>query len=372
MPSSGSAIRVLHVSQPTTAGVARIVADFAQDQVSRGLDVAVACPAGGRLADDVRAAGGRWLAWPASRSPGPSTPVETLALAGLTRAEQPDVVHLHSSKAGLAGRLAVRGRRPTVFQPNAWSFQALEGRAAAVAAAWERAAVRWTHALAVVSPGERIIGESAGVHALWELIPNGVDLRQRPAAGSAERAVARRELGLPTGPLAVCVGRLSRQKGQDILLAAWPQVLATVPAAVLVLVGDGPDRARLEATAPPSVRFAGDVRTADDWLRAANVAVLPSRWEGLSLVALEALALSRSLVATPVSGVQTALTGGAGAVVPVEDVHALAAALTTRLADPARADREGMVGRQLAEVEYDLRLTSARMVELYTRLLARA
>lgn len=366
-----TALRVLHVAQPTTAGVARVVGDLVRDQVARDWDVVVASPADGHLPDDARAAGADWRAWAASRGPGPTVPAETVRLVRLVRDVRPDLVHLHSSKAGLAGRLALRGRLPTVFQPHAWSFLALEGRARPLAVRWERGAVRWTDALAVVSEDERRSGEAAGIAGPYVLLPNGVDVERRRPVPAGERSDARAALGLPPGPLVVCVGRLSRQKGQDVLFQAWPQVRAALPDAQLVLVGEGPDRGALERTAPVGTRLAGSTSDPDPWLRAADVVALPSRWEGMSLALLEAMAHGRSIVATDVAGSRDALSDGAGGVVDVEDVDALAGALVVRLRDPALADAEGSRARQRAEREHDVRTTTARAAELYLRLLDR-
>lgn len=74
-----------------------------------------------------------------------------------------------------------------------------------------------------------------------------------------------------------------RQKGQDVLLEAWDAVLRRVPEARLVLVGDGPDSARLRAGAPRDVLFAGATDDAVPWYQAADLVVLPSRWEGMAL-----------------------------------------------------------------------------------------
>lgn len=167
--------------------------------------------------------------WPAERSPGAGTVTEAWRLRRIVRAAAPDVVHLHSAKAGLAGRLAVRGAVPTVFQPHAWSFAAVEGPLAAATLHWERFASRWAHRLLCVSVQERADGVAAGVSADWAVVPNGVDVRHY---APADRRAARIALGLDLhAPLAVCVGRLCRQKGQDVLLAAWPEVLRTVPQA---------------------------------------------------------------------------------------------------------------------------------------------
>lgn len=358
---------VLHVAQPTTAGVARVVADLTADQLARGWDVTVACPTDGTLAANVVAAGARHLAWPAGRTPGPSVPAEAVRLrAGIQRV-RPDVVHLHSSKAGLVGRLLLHGRLPTLFQPHAWSFLAVSGAARQLTVRWERLAAGWADRLLVVSEQERADGEAAGVRGRYVHVPNGVDLT---AWIPADRPSARRALGLADGPLAVCVGRLSAQKGQDVLLQAWDDVRADVPGALLVLVGDGPDRTALEARAGDDVLFTGarsDVRT---WLTAADVVVLPSRWEGLSLVALEALAVGRSLVASDVAGVREQVGEDAGAVVPTQDPAALAAALTARLRDRVTADREGAAGRRRVERSFDLSRTAGRVAEVYHDVLA--
>jgi glycosyltransferase involved in cell wall biosynthesis len=144
-----------------------------------------------------------------------------------------------------------------------------------------------------------------------------------------------------------------------------------VPEAQLVLVGDGPDRSALEAMGVPRVTFAGDVDDVGPWLAAADVTVIPSRWEaGLSLVAMEAMARARSVVASAVAGMAEGLEGGCGAVVPIEDADALADALAERLLDPELADREGAAGRRRIEERYDVRAASARMAEVYERVLA--
>jgi glycosyltransferase involved in cell wall biosynthesis len=346
--------RVLHVAQPVDAGVARCVVDYAADQRAAGLDARVACPPGGPLAGWLSDAGVPYVAWPATRSPGPSVPAETARLARIVRACDPDLVHLHSAKAGLAGRLALRGRRPTVFQPHAWSFAAVTGPVRTASLAWERLAARWADAVVCVSEAERADGAAAGVVVRsWKIVPNGVDLDRWSPRPKDE---ARVRLGLDVSvPLVVCVGRLSRQKGQDVLLAAWPSV-----AADLVLVGDGPDRAALEAVAPPRVTFAGRRDDVADWYAAADVVAVPSRWEGMALAALEALACGRPVVGSDVTGMREA---GPVDVVAPEDPAALAAAITLRLREPLDPETCRSAVR-------DLRETTAAIRAVYDEVLA--
>jgi glycosyltransferase involved in cell wall biosynthesis len=126
----------------------------------------------------------------------------------------PDVVHLHSSKAGLAGRLAVRGRVPTLFQPHGWSWLAAPNTLLRATLAWERLAARWTSAYICVGDGEAELGRAKALRGRFMVVRNGVDLEQFQPAGEVERLAARARLGVPhDAALAVCVGRVTRQKG---------------------------------------------------------------------------------------------------------------------------------------------------------------
>jgi glycosyltransferase involved in cell wall biosynthesis len=284
----------------------------------------------------------------------------------------PHLVHLHSAKAGLVGRLVVRRRTPVVYQPHGWSFLAATGPARAATLRWERWATTWTDELICVSEAERQLGRSAGVEVRTSVVPNGVDLDAWRPQGPEERAEARERLGLAPGPLAVCVGRLARQKGQQDLLGAWPEVRAAVPDARLVLVGDGPDRDALERVADTTegVRFVGSRSDVADWLTASDVVVVPSLWEGMALVPLEAMASARSIVATNVTGIVESVPEVAGAIVPPGDRHALAEAVATRLSKPDAADDEGLEGRSHVETSHDATASAKELAQSYLRVLA--
>jgi glycosyltransferase involved in cell wall biosynthesis len=357
--------RVLHVSQPTEAGVARVVRHLVTDQLRAGWDVVTACPPTGPLPVEVAAVGARVMAWPATREPGPVSGHETLRLRRLVESVGADIVHLHSAKAGLAGRLAIRGRKPTVYQPHAWSFWAATGWQRAGSLAWERYGARWTDQVVFVSEREKEEATRLRIPTSGVVVPNCVDVEWFAAQDDRARADARVALGLGHRPTVVCVGRLCRQKGQDLLLRAWPRVTAAVPDARLVLVGDGPDRAPLAASAPAGARLAGPTADPRPWYAAADVVVLPSRWEGLALVQLEAMASARSVVSTDVGGAREALPADGGAVVPVGDVPALAAALVARLRDPALAAAEGAAGRAHTCAVHDVRRNTARIRAIY-------
>ncbi|WP_380568649.1 glycosyltransferase [Streptacidiphilus jeojiensis] len=379
-------LTILHVSQPVDGGVARVVVDLLRGQAEDGHRVLLACPPRSPLADAAEAVGATVLPWTAVRAPGPGLPGEVAALRRLVAEAHPDLVHLHSAKAGLAGRLAVRGVFPTVFQPHAWSFAAVGGPLAAASRFWERWAVRWTDRLLCVSEQERAEGESAGVRGRWALAPNGVDLERFDPVRLPLQDRARELLGLSgpgqdgrdgpgdAAPLVVCVGRLCRQKGQDVLLRAWSAIPARIPGARLALVGDGPERAALEALAaglpdPGSVVFAGRTEDPRDWYAAADLLVLPSRWEGMALVPLEAMACGCPVLLTDVAGARECLEPGE-TLLPVDDEHALREALAARLADPVACLAAGARARERMAEHHDVRATRAAVLTVYQEVVA--
>ncbi|MFF4028742.1 glycosyltransferase [Streptomyces sviceus] len=362
--------RVLHLTQPVDGGVARVVTDLVRAQVAAGLHVTVACPEA-PLTAGLRDLGADVRRWEATRSPGPALVGEVRRLARVIEEVRPDLVHAHSAKAGLAGRIAVRGRIPTVFQPHAWSFEAVGGVTAALALGWERRAARWSARTVCVSEAERRTGLRAGIAGRWSVIPNGIDTdRFRPAAADTVRA--RLLPGVdPAAPLVVCVGRLCRQKGQDVLLRAWDAVLRRVPDARLVLVGDGPERDVLRARAPESVLFAGAVADAVPWYRAADLVVLPSRWEGMALAPLEAMACGRPVVMTDVDGARESLPPALASrcLVPPQNPAALADAVAALLLDPPLRESLGHQGRRHVLSTHDVRRASEAVAGLYRDLL---
>lgn len=368
-------LTVLHLVQPVDGGVARVVTDLVRAQAGAGLRPVVACPPGSPLALGAAAAGAQVRDWSATRAPGPRLAGEVAAARRIVRACRPHVVHAHSAKAGLAGRIAVRGRVPTVFQPHAWSFEAVAGRTAELALGWERFGARWADHILCVSESERRTGQEAGITARWSVIHNGIDLDRFRPGGHADRAAARAALPLldevdPQAPLVVCVGRLTRQKGQDVLLDAWRRL--RVPGGRLVLVGDGPDRAGLEDAAPAGVLFTGASADVRPWIHAADVVVLPSRWEGMALAPLEAMACGRAVVMSDVSGARESVAPGDEdhLLVPPEDPAALAASLAALLTDPGLREAVSRRALRHARAAFDVRRTAGAVAGLYQELVS--
>jgi len=275
----------------------------------------------------------------------------------LTRvARQADILvarHLLST-AFLAGFAAVLTGTPIISVPAAGSDQP---RADLNMMTGNRASRRLRRALAwPLRRGAVIALSSWTAENLQELgfrhivrIPNGVE-----DTGVPDRIRLRRELYRPLGipsntKVVAAAGRLVDVKGFDVLIAAWRQVSATRDDAVAVIVGSGPEEAALRAAAADagvaeSVHFVPFSSRARDYLGAADLAVMPSRFEGLSNVLLEAMMDGVPVVATAVSGAVDFIDDGInGRLVSPEDPNALAAAVI----DVLRAPRNmGLCGRE--------------------------
>jgi teichuronic acid biosynthesis glycosyltransferase TuaC len=222
----------------------------------------------------------------------------------------PSVVKLHGSDINVMAKL------PGPRRQTAWAFR----RAARIVAV-SRALADEVVALGV--PRDRVA-----------VVMNGVDAQ---LFHPRDRAAARRELGLPPGPLALYVGNLKPEKGVMELARAWSRVATDLPDAHLAIVGGGPLQAALAAVLPPRATLHGaqPLAAVPTWLAACDVLALPSHVEGTPNVVLEALACGRRVVASAVGGVPDLLTSPTlGALVTPRDPDALAEALTQALHTP--------------------------------------
>lgn len=336
-------LRVLEVCGVHQGGAAQHVLDLSRGLAERGWSVHLCAPPGW-LAD--QAGGALAGVWTASfvRRVDPFADARALrAISGLMRRLRPDLVHVHSSKAGALGRAAARRRAlPTLFTPHAWSF--LSASSAVERALWartERLLAGDGRGIVCVSEHERLQGVAAGVLApgAGHVIPNGVTVPDEPAPVQRE------------SPVIGTLARLSRQKGIDVLLRAMAIVARRRPDVTLRIVGGGPLERELRALArrlglERRVEFLGWIDDARPLLRELDVFVLASRWEGMPIALLEARAAGLPAVATDVGGAREVIRDGEdGWVVPREDPAALATALLDLADDRARRADWGMRAR---------------------------
>ena len=231
--------RILHVMQPSVAGVPMAVIELVAHQRASGIDARIAAPDENNLPARCEDRGIPFVAWTASRNVGRSLFAEMRSLRRINTDFDPAIVHLHSSKAGLAGRLVLRRTRTTVFSPHGWSFF-VPSRTQSLALRWERFAARWTSQFHVCCDDEARVGAENGIVGDYFSGLNGVDAAQFEFSDESARNSARRDLQIGDEPTVVCIGRICHQKGQDLLLEAWQQraaIFGSGDAALEAVVG---------------------------------------------------------------------------------------------------------------------------------------
>lgn len=202
------------------------------------------------------------------------------------------------------------------------------------------------------------------------VIPNGIDIEEVERLGA--EPLAHRWFGGDQPPVVVAAGRLTRQKGFDVLLRAFAVARARRPMRLIVL-GKGPEQSRLQALAKQlgvdgDVELSGHVSNPLPYFRRGALFVLPSRWEGLSNVLLEALASGIPIVATRCTGSAELLDRGRyGSLVNVGDVDALALSVLDAL-----GKERGPNGQLQRAREYDLERTLRSYVTVFHEELGRA
>lgn len=298
-----------------------------------------------------------------------------VALARLFRRTRPVIVHTHTSKAGFVGRLAARlARVPVVIhQPHGHIFYGYWGRGrTALFVALERRAARWTDTLVALTPREveEHVERGIGRAAQWAVVPSGVPTARLRAAAPS-RAAARARLGLPAGAFVVAgVGRLVPIKGFDLLVEALPAIAARVPSAHALLIGDGEERAALEARAAAlgvrgRLSITGSLADVNGVLAAADVLAAPSRNEGMGRALVEAMAIGLPVVGTTVGGIPDVIVDGeCGRLVAADDAAALAAALAELGADAALRAKLGAAAMPRAEA-FSTDVAAAAMGAIY-------
>jgi len=370
-------MRIVHVVEASNSGVGRHVLDLAAAQVEAGDEVDVFY--GDRRSDRLfldrlgRIGVRRAIAFRASRAPGLS---DLRALWAVRREVQRcgayDIIHGHASKGGAYVRLLRRHGAKVVYTPNALVTQSPE---ISRLSRWlytqvERRLARRTDGLICVSQNEAQHARSIGLAPRSSTVINN-GLGKTPFRSREE---ARRDLRVSSGEFVVgFVGRLVRQKGLDLLVAALPLVVAPGVQWRLVVAGEGDQSDVLRAQAD-ELRVADRItwlgwRDGPSVIAAFDLLALPSRYEGFPYVALEALQAGVPLLATSSSGASELLGDPPAGLLVESNSRSLAAGLTRLLSE--RHLRDELARSAAAALQpFGLGEMTQRTREFYEHLLA--
>ncbi|HXH89337.1 MAG TPA: glycosyltransferase family 4 protein [Gaiellaceae bacterium] len=309
--------------------------------------------------------------------------LSVLRLARLIRAQRPQILHTHTAKAGTVGRLAALlagDARPEVIV-HTFHGHVLHGYFGPLRSGafrlLERLLARMTTRLIAVSPQVRddLVGLGVAPVEKFTVVRLGIELGERLGT-EEEGADARARLGIAPERFVVgWVGRMTGVKRTDDVLESLRLLRERGTDAVLLMIGDGPDREHVEERASRLgiVRhclFLGYQEDVSGWYRTFDAMILPSANEGTPVVVIEALAAGCPVVATSVGGVPDVVREGVdGFLVPAGDTEALAARLARLAEDPELRARMGAAGRESVPERYAVERLVGDVDELYRSLL---
>ncbi len=297
-------------------------------------------------------------------------------LAGLVSSLDIDLVHAHEVKSDVIAYLASFLRRtPIVTTMHGWIGNSPKQRF--LIGLDKRVARRFDCVISVSEQMTRALHEAGVRPARVQLVHNAIVIERYRRTGAV--GFLRKLLGRTiVGPVAVSIGRLSREKGHAELVQAVSIAAQRGHRLSVVLAGDGPERANLTQQVEASglsewVHLAGHVDRPEQLLEEADLAVLPSHTEGLPNAALEALAMEVPVLATRVGGTPDVIIDGeTGRLVEAHAPMALADALVEFLSDPAPWKRMAERGRALVERQFNFDARTRTIESIYAGLVARA
>lgn len=201
-------------------------------------------------------------------------------------------------------------------------------------------------------------------------IRNSVDSQRFYPLNPVEKKTLRQALMLPTeSVIVIFTGRLVREKRLHHLLSIWPAVRSACPNVELLLIGEGDQESLLRGLSSPGVHFLGAKNDVRPYLQAADVFVLPSAAEGLSIAMLEGMSCGLAPLITQVGGATEVIFDGVnGLLIPADDLSALQTRLIELVVNTEQREAIGMAARQRIECEFSVQASVEKLHRLYSNL----
>jgi glycosyltransferase involved in cell wall biosynthesis len=362
--------------EPPDGGAPEVVLNLALGMARYGWDVCVAGPERASIRARLERADVEYLPVRQLTRGGRSPVSDLRALRSLDarlRSNPVDVIHCHSSKAGVLGRLlGARRGVPVVYSPHCFAFvRDLNPLSRTFPALVERLLAPLTAAFVCVCESERraalqLLRSPERAHCIYNGVP-----APHPDARADRALLELKGDGLLVGAVTV----LREQKRLDVLIDAIPSVLAEVPEARFAIIGNGPLGRQLQQRAAarglgddPRLAFLPFSPPSERYLSALDLYVLPSAWEALPIGLLEALACGVPQVATDVGGTAEAVSSATGRLVPPKQPEELAGAITTMLRSPQLRAHAATASRARHSELFDAERMVRETVAVYERL----
>ncbi len=363
-------LRVAHmIDSLNIGGAQKLLTILARAVPRENLDltiISLRCNGSPSIARELEAQGIRVETYPGARL---VEPRRIVRLYRFLKSEKFDLLHTHLTYANSLGSFCGR----ITGTPVVASLHSESEDPDRLRSSLETWALRFG-ARRVIGVG-RVVAEANSQrlrgHCL-DVIPNPVE--RAPSLSPGERTKLRSAMGgNSSGPLIVCVGRLTAQKGHLDLLTAFADLVAAHPSAALAIAGEGKMRGELEQEIQrlgleKNARLLGAQEGVPRLLAASDIFVTASQIEGLPLAVLEAMAAGLPVVATKVGDIPNLVSSHTGILVPPGQPCLLQESLDTLIRDPHRAKRLGEAGREHVSVEYSVDTWVRKLLSLYFEL----
>ena len=361
-------IKLIHLQVlPILSGVQKAMYDTLIRLDRETYDISVLCQSEGKLTDELKKQNIKYITVPElKREINPFFDLYALfKIYNLFRKEHYDIVHTHSSKPGIIGRLAAKlaGIKVIVHTVHGFAFHESSPKLSILIYGLLEKLVGYATDLVIfVNNKDRLTALKMKLLPAKKTITifNGVDLAiYNNNNGSIK---AKQLIGIEKNghPFIGMVTRLWEQKAPEDFIRAIPFVVKNIPKAKFLVIGDGPLREKLEQISTAlniqqNVIFLGWRKDVKDLLKIMDIFVLPSLWEGLPISILEAMANAKPVIASNIKGNnELVIHGETGLLVPIQSPQKIGESVLQLLGDSSLLNKMGQNGYQVVKMKYDI------------------
>lgn len=305
-------IKVMHITQAVIGGTLEYIRLFFTNIDKNKFDVELVCPAYGPMKHEIEVLGFKVHVIDMKREINLMEDFKAyLNLKALVIKVKPDIIHIHSSKAGVIARLvAYKCRVPCVYNPHGWSFSMnVSERKKKFYAFIERYCAKYCNYIINISDSEQKLALKYNICSddKMKVIYNGIDIEKYNTVYDRKKVLD--ELDIPSNSFIIgMVGRITKQKSPETFIRIASTLKQKIENVYFVLVGDGElrnDIAKLTRVLGVNdrVRITGWTNSVGKYISVFNVGVLTSKWEGFGLVITEYMAAKKPVVASNVGGI---------------------------------------------------------------------
>lgn len=374
-------IKVLHITQTTIGGTPEYIKLFFNHIDKEKYEIYLACPSYGPLKEEIEKLG--VIVYPIEMKHDISIKDDLKAFWNLKKliAEvKPDLVHLHSSKAGVLGKLASYVNKvPVIYNAHGWSFSMdISNFKKYIYILIERFTSKFCDVIVNISNYEYMLAKQYKIAPDNKMITihNGIDTNKFDSYNMHLKEDILKELGIPNNAFIIgMVARISAQKDPVKFVNIAQRICERIDNAYFVLVGDGEQRAKIENIISEyklndRIKITGWVNDVNKYLSIFDIAILTSRWEGFGLVIAEYMAASKPVVASNIGGIPELIADKYnGDLVNLDDIDGFVQSILILSKDEELRNRYIYNSKKILKEKFNINKLVSNHEELYIDIL---